>query len=92
MSFFNDFFEKSEVENAKKIVYCDLVFGEKISLIGDLKVDNMASDEIVFKNKKNRFKITGRNLSIYSMSKGEFRIEGDVCGVVREWVMWLELR
>lgn len=86
MSFFNEFFDNSVVECAKNKISCDIIFGEKISIIGNLKIDNMTNEEMVFKNKNNKIKIIGKNLNIYSMAKGEFKIEGDICGVLKEWM------
>lgn len=83
MSFFSDFFDSVKLEDEKNKIYCSLVFGQKITLIGCVKIDTMSEDEIIFKIKKERIKVIGSNLIISSMTKGEFEIEGNVVGVHR---------
>ena len=83
MSFFSDFFDNVMIENEKNKIYCSLVFGQKASIIGGAKIDTMNQDEIIIKIKKEKIKIIGSNLTISSMSKGEFEIEGCVDGVLK---------
>lgn len=92
MSFFSDFFNNVMIENEKNKIYCSLIFGNKLSIIGNVKIDMMSEDEIVLKVKKGKIKIIGSNLIISSMAKGQFEIEGNVTGVMRLWVEVLKLK
>ena len=83
MSFFSDFFDSVKLEDEKNKIYCSMIFGKKITIIGSAKIDSMSQDEIVLRVKKEKIKITGTNLIISSMAKGEFEIEGNVVGVVK---------
>lgn len=84
MSFFSEILDLSIADSIKDEIAVELVMGTSVRIIGKLKIDNMTSDEIVLKNKKNKVKIFGTNLNICSMAKGEMEIEGNVSGVVRE--------
>ena len=83
MSFFHKFFENVLIEDEEKKIFCSLIFGEKIKIVANAKIDAMNEDEIVLKIKKDKIKIIGSNLIISSMAKGEFEIEGNVFGVVK---------
>lgn len=84
MSFFSEILDGVNINNVKNEVNCELIFGVKIKITGNLKIDNMDNKEIILKNKKTIIKILGENLSIYSLAKGEVEIEGNVLGVIKE--------
>ncbi len=86
MSFFSDFFDSVKIEDEKNKIYCSIIFGKKLTIIGGARIDSMSQEEIILKVKKERIKIIGSNLIISSMAKGEFEIEGNVVGVVKLWV------
>ena len=84
MSFFSDFFDLVKVEEVKNQICCDMVFGKKIRLVGNFKIDLMADNEIVLKVNKIKYRIFGTDLTIFSISKGEMEIVGNISGVVKE--------
>lgn len=86
MSFFNEFFETISLDFDTEKIFCNVVFGVGVRLIGKLKIESMQDTEIILRNKRERIRIYGMQLNISSMSKGEFEIEGNIQGVARLWM------
>ena len=83
MSFFTDFFNNAVLEESRKKIICNLVFGQSIKIIGNYKIETLSESEIVLKVNKERVKIEGTMLSVVSIAKGEIDVVGNVNGVMR---------
>ena len=83
MSFFTDFLNNAAIEESRKKIVCNLVFGQGIKIVGSYNIEIMSDNEIVLKINKERIKIDGNSLSVVSMAKGEMDVIGNVNGVMR---------
>lgn len=83
MSFFTDFLNNAAIEESRKKIVCNLVFGQSIKIVGSYKIEIMSDNEIVLKINKERIKIDGNSLCVVSMAKGEMDVIGNVNGVMR---------
>ena len=78
MSFFCDVFQDFDVMSCDKKVKAVVVFGERVFVVGNVKVDMLSADKIILKNKQMSVVVWGENLFVETMSKGEFLIKGNV--------------
>ena len=88
MSFFNDFLKNVEIDDVKNEIIVSAVVGNKLMILGNMKVIELNENEIVLSDKKYIYKIIGKGLILSSMAKGELNIKGDVSGFLRcenEW-------
>ena len=83
MSFFNDFLKNVEIDDVKNEIIVSAVVGNKLMILGNMKVLELNENEIVFSDKKYIYKIIGKGLILSSMAKGELNIKGDVSGFLR---------
>ena len=83
MSFFCDFLNLLSIEDETNKICCDVIFGFGVKILANFKIETLEKDEIVLKVKKERIKITGKDLNVLSLSKGEIEIAGKVDGVVK---------
>ena len=81
MSFFCDVFKDCDAVSVDKKIRIFVVFGEKVFVVGKVKVAHLSSEKIVLKNTDSAVIIHGDNLYIKTMSKGEILICGDVKNV-----------
>lgn len=83
MSFFNDFLKNVEIDDVKNEIIVSAVVGNKLMILGNMKVLELNENEIVISDKKYIYKIIGKGLILSSMAKGELNIKGDVSGFLR---------
>lgn len=83
MSFFNDFLKNVEIDDVKNEIIVSAVVGNKLMILGNMKVIELNENEIVLSDKKYIYKIIGKGLILSSMAKGELNIKGDVSGFLR---------
>lgn len=81
MSFFYDFLDEIGIGDNKDF-YCFIVFGKGVSFVGNYKIISMEQQEIELEIKKKIYVISGSDLSVKSMGKGEIVIRGNISGVV----------
>ena len=83
MSFFNDFLLDLGIDDIDRELYCSLVFNRAAKLVGNIKIEQMSSNEIVLKCKKELIRVHGQDLVVKSLSKGEIDITGKIFGVTK---------
>lgn len=85
MSFFYDFLESFSIDDIGDKICCDLIFGQALKLLANFKIEEIGENEIILKCKKIRIKISGANLKIVTLAKGELEVTGIIDGVVKLW-------
>ena len=83
MSFFYDFLKSVELNDIANEIIISAVLGTGVMILGNIKVLELNENEIVFSDKKNEYKIVGKNLILNSIAKGELNVKGDVLGFFR---------
>ncbi len=83
MSFFNDFVKSLSIDDVKNQICCDLILGVALKVSANFKIEDLSENEIILNCKKKRIKITGSELEIVSLAKGELEIVGNIDGVVK---------
>ena len=83
MSFFNDFLNDIEIEDAKNEIVVSTVLGTKLMIVGNIKILKFGDDEILISDNKHTYKILGKGLVLSEIAKGELCVKGNVFGFVR---------
>ena len=78
MSFFNDFLDYFDVSDMSNQISIFSIIGIGLIVEGNVSVLNLSSELIELKTPKGKISISGENLLIKSISKGEVVIEGKV--------------
>lgn len=78
MSFFYDCLKNFDLDELGEKIYVSLIVDVGVVVVGDLKIDEFSENEIVLKNKHNVIVVSGENIKIKSLAKGEFVIQGKI--------------
>lgn len=78
MSFFYDCLKNFNLDELGEKIYVSLIVDVGVIVVGDLKINEFSDSEIVLKNKHNSIFLSGENIKIKSLAKGEFVIQGKI--------------
>lgn len=86
MSFFYDFLKYFDLKNLDASTTVTLIVGVGAVIIGKIKIKDISENQIRVTSKKNIISVTGENLNIKSISKGELVIGGNIKNIETEWL------
>ena len=86
MSFFYDFLKYFDLKNLDASTTVTLIVGVGVVIIGKIKIKDISENQIRVTSKKNVISVTGENLNIKSISKGELVIGGNIKNIETEWL------
>lgn len=78
MSFFNDFLDYFKVKDLTNKVSLSMIVGVGLIVVGKIKILNFSEELIEIKADKQKIILSGEELSISTMSKGEIIVAGIV--------------
>lgn len=81
MSFFYDLMKCFNISDISSKITLTFVLGVGLAVVGKVKILNLSEEEIVVGNKKQKIIISGNDLIIKSVSKGEVIIGGSVLNI-----------
>ena len=84
MSFFYDFLKYFDLKNLDASTTVTLIVGVGAVIIGKIKIKDISENQIRVTSKKNVISVTGENLNIKSISKGELVIGGNIKNIETE--------
>ena len=84
MSFFYDFLKYFDLKNLDASTTVTLIVGVGAVIIGKIKIKDISENQIRVTSKKNIISVTGENLNIKSISKGELVIGGNIKNIETE--------
>lgn len=78
MSFFNDFLKYFDIKDINAKTTITTIVGYGTIIVGKIKIKNIDENEINILSNKEKVIISGQNLTIKSISKGELVIGGEI--------------
>lgn len=84
MSFFYDFLKFFDINDTSLKTTITTIVGTGVMVVGNLKINDIQESSVILGSKKEKIFITGDNLKIKSISKGEIVIAGNVKNIEME--------
>lgn len=81
MSFFDEIFQELNINNSDKNITISMALGGGIFIVGNFKILSFSDSKICINSQKETVIISGENLSIKTMAKGEILASGKICNV-----------
>jgi hypothetical protein len=78
MSFFCDFLHELSVDDVSNKIVISVIMGVGVGIVGKMKINNLAENEIIVEANKKKIDIVGENLTIKSIAKGEIFVLGNI--------------
>lgn len=78
MSFFCDLMKSFNIDDLKNETTLSMILGVGIMIVGNIKIQTLGEEQIVVSSKKQKIEITGTDLKIKSMTKGEIVVGGNI--------------
>lgn len=91
MSFFCDLMKSFNIEDLKNETTISMILGVGIMIVGNIKIQTLGNEQIVILSKKQKIDITGEDLKIKSMTKGEIVIGGNIKNLSLVGGRWWEV-
>ena len=83
MSFFNEILKNFNINSITNEIMFNMVVGVGVSIVGSVDLVDFDTEKISVDFGKKKFQITGSDMKIESISRGEIIIVGNVCEIVR---------
>lgn len=87
MSFFYDFLDYFKIDDISKNIAIMAVLGKGVMIVGKLEITNIGDDFIEIKSGKDKVCISGKNLIVKTLSKGEILLSGKI-EKIETGVLW----